>query len=372
MNMQHARSGYILITTLLMLTAGVSVVTYLITRATSYVPLIDVIGKQEKARMLAFAGLQIAAAQLATPPKQKEGEQEKPKAVPSANPNLAAQKGAADDSRHLASIILPTLNRWQQFKLKESIEGIDGILNISVSCEDGKINLNQIYDFEKKEFRGEKQKDGGWRKILKDMCGRIEKQMGGKELFENVENYLKKRVYQLNDVTELLVVPGFIIFSDKIFYEPPSIDTNKGGNKEARPLYLNDIFTLYTQKYTIDPWVFSDSLAGLLELKRAESGDREQREKMVETVLKQFKKTANWKADWKQLLQPLYQKELQSLPSGIESVLGTTFDPRVFSIVVHATVDSVTQRLYAIVERIQQDGEGAAQTQVQIRKVYWL
>ena len=97
MNMQHARSGYILITTLLMLTAGVSVVTYLITRATSYVPLIDVIGKQEKARMLAFAGLQIAAAQLATPPKQKEGEQEKPKAVPSANPNLAAQKGAADD-----------------------------------------------------------------------------------------------------------------------------------------------------------------------------------------------------------------------------------------------------------------------------------
>ena len=71
MNMQHARSGYILITTLLMLTAGVSVVTYLITRATSYVPLIDVIGKQEKARMLAFAGLQIAAAQLATPPKQK-------------------------------------------------------------------------------------------------------------------------------------------------------------------------------------------------------------------------------------------------------------------------------------------------------------
>lgn len=384
MKMNNARSGYILITTIMMLTTGVAIVTYLMMRGSSYVPFVDSIIKREKARALAFGGLHVAMGFLATPAQQKDAKSEsvQPAQAQPGQKMVPGQKGGSgDDAKQLAMRILPALNRWQRVSLQAPIDGVDGTISYAISCEDGKINLNQIYDFEKKQFRGHKQKTGNWETILKTMCDQIDKHMGSKQLFENVKKALQKQMSPFDDPTQLLTIPGFIIFNDAIFYEPPQVGSDKGAKKEGRPLYLTDIFTIYTQKYTIDPWVFSDSLAGLLGLKRAESGDREQREKMVETVMKKFKKNAAWKTDWKQLVQPFYVQEFKSLPKDIESVLETTFDPTTFSIIVHATIDSVTQRLCAIVERIKLQTQqkstnkkdtNKAQYDVQIRKIYWL
>ena len=286
MTKHSARSGYIIVVTMMMMAMGISIITYVLVRGTSYVPFIDAVRKQEKARSLAFGGLQAAMAQLAMPVKDDNNK----KTVDASKAVLAKPH---DDSKHLATLLLPKLNRWQQFKLQEHIEGVDATISFAISAEDGKINLNQIYDFENKEFRDEKKAGGGWKKLLQNLFARIEKQVGGKELFKNFEKELKKRQYKFNDVTELLTVPGFIVFNNTIFYEPPLIATRKGSKTAGRPLYLTDIFTIHTQKYTIDPWVFADSLAGLLELKRAESGDHEQRVKMVEQVIKQFKKESS-------------------------------------------------------------------------------
>ena len=53
------------------------------------------------------------------------------------------------------SRILPTLNRWQEFDLKEKVDGVDGQIKVCLMCEEGKINLNRIIDFEKGTFDGD-------------------------------------------------------------------------------------------------------------------------------------------------------------------------------------------------------------------------
>ena len=49
---------------------------------------------------------------------------------------------------------MPTLNRWQTFELTEEIDGLDGEIKLCITCEDGKLDLNQWYDFNKKKFIG--------------------------------------------------------------------------------------------------------------------------------------------------------------------------------------------------------------------------
>lgn len=72
------------------------------------------------------------------------------------------------------------------------------------------------------------------------------------------------------------------------------------------------------------------------------------------------------------MLQPMYGKELRTLPKNIDSMLSTTFDPHFFSVRVHGKVGEVTQRLYAILERVKRSQGKEIVYDVFVRKLYWL
>ena len=99
---------------------------------------------REYAEMIALGGIEVAMAQLQIkPPKNKKpdeplSEDEKTKGI-----------------KTFLKRILPNLNRWQVFELTEQKDGIDGTLKISISSEDGKININKLIDQQKKTIKPE-------------------------------------------------------------------------------------------------------------------------------------------------------------------------------------------------------------------------
>ena len=75
---RHNQSGYILLLTLLMLSASVAIVTYIFVRGSTYTRFAQTMIDREKAKLMAFGGIQVAVAQLShqkeiAPKEQKAG-----------------------------------------------------------------------------------------------------------------------------------------------------------------------------------------------------------------------------------------------------------------------------------------------------------
>jgi len=326
------KSGYIIPVVMMLVAMAVILVTAIYSRGSVYVPLMTTLLKQERARELAMSGVQVAMGQLAIVPPQEENK----------------KLSQLDQDKAFLTEILPSLNRWQRFLLKKHADGIDGEITIAISAEDGKIDLNAIFDFEKKQF------NGNWKKIIELLFARLQKEMGVEtNLAESFEKFLKERQYRFNDPSELLTLEQFQVFAGKVFYVPPTKD-----EKGKRPIYLMDLFTTYASIDRLQPWLFSDSVCAVLGIKRA-SSDVKQRKEMIKNWLQHFTSDTNWQQKWNEVLKPVYGIELQSLPNGIDSVLDTKFDPKMFCVVSYGKVGEVVQRAYAIVERIVRMDKGS-------------
>ncbi len=349
--------GYIMIFTLLVIAASMVIVTYVSHRGQLHTPFVHMVVAREKAKMLALSGVQVAIAQLAKTPEQDTKKEKK---------EGAAQ--APDEDKFLLQRLLPIINRWQTFHLDEKYDGIDGQISLCLMCEDGKININRVYNFKKEMFRGKK--EGGWKDAMQEICKNIEQSTKLTDLFPAFEKTFKERRFKYNDATELIAKKEFQYFKDFLFYEPPQ-KTNKE-KKQQQQIYLTDIFTIWSNSGKIEPWLFSHSLLVLFGLQQVEADDSKKRTEQVEGWLKNFKKKANWETDWKTMLQPMYGKELRSLPKHIDSMLSSTFDPRFFSVRVHGTVGEVTQQLYAILERVKRSQDKDIVYDIFVRKLYWL
>jgi hypothetical protein len=236
-------------------------------------------------------------------------------------------------------------------------------------CEEGKININNIYDYKNKKFYGQGQPQGDWAAILEELCKQIERAQGGSGLFKALESFLKNRSYKVLDVTELLLIPEFNIFRGHQFYEPPTRTTTK---EEKKFIYLTDIFTVESGKKTINPWFFSAALLELLSLPPVQYADKEERTENVKTWLKDFRLAKSWKTDWTLLLQPMYQKDLLSLPKNIESIFDTSANPRIFSVISEGQAGTVTKQLFAILEQTKHAYKNKIRYNVRLKKLYWL
>ncbi len=376
-------SGYILIVTLLMIAGMTAIGTYIFLRSSVFLPFMHTMYDREKAKVLAMGGLQIAIQQLSqfdeaeseqTTNSQAAGQQ--PAGAQTANQQAAGQqtkpKQEAGGPLQLFTRIMPIINRWQTFPLQKKIDGIDGSIQVCLVCEEGKINLNRIYNFDKSEFRGQGQPKGDWQKIMGLVCKQIEEVLGGKELFAALEGFLKKRTYPLYDITELLTIKEFAIFRNHVFYQPAhkNAGDNKGDGKAN--IYLTDLFTTFSDKNTIEPRFFSDSLLAILKLAQTASTDQAKRAEQVSAMEKTFKQNAQWPSDWGTQLKPFYEKELPSAITGLDSVLSTQFNPTQFSVFTYGTVGTVTQRLLAIVKRNKRARNGKTGYDMSISKIYWL
>lgn len=370
------RSGYIMIFALLVIAASMVIVAYVGHRGSVHAPFMHMSIAREKAKLIALSGIQVAVAQLAKSPASEQSSSAKVSADKqvdsSKDKNKAFDKLASDndtEQKEFLQRILPTLNRWQTFELKDDVDGIDAQLSVCLMCEEGKINLNRVYNFKKEQFRGDKEK--GWKSIMQELCKNIEKTVKVADLFPVFEKTFKERRSKYNDATELLLKKEFHGFKDLLFYEPPMADKEKKDKKQQQ-IYLTDIFTVWSSSGKIEPWLFSNSLAILFGLPQAEAQDSKKRAEQVGEWLKNFKQKANWQQDWKTILQPMYGKELRTLPKNIDSMLSDTFDPHFFSVRVHAKVGEVTQRAYAILERNKRSQSNNSEYDIVLRKLYWL
>lgn len=357
--MYQPRKGYIIPFTLMLISVAVMLVVIIYQRGSLFVPYISMMHKREQAKLLALSGVEIARSQLAHM-MVKENKKEEAQAT------AEKKEETETDAQWLFRALIPTLNRWQEFPLRKEIDGIKGKIQIAIAVEEGKININEIYDFEKHAFVGQGVKEGkDWQAIIKIIFAKIKKELASNEnLYEQFEKFLKERQYKLNDATELLTLDAFRVFDRTVFYEPPE--------QTKRSVYLLDIFTVYGERDTMQPWLFSDSMLALLGLKRATNKDVKQRKEMVQKEMKNFKPTAQWAQDWDKIVKPWYGVEFKSLPKGVDSILETTFDPKLFSVISYGEVGNVTQRVYAILERISQQDKNKTYYYVKVKKLYWI
>ena len=364
-------NGYIMIFTLLVIAALMVIVTYVGYRGALYAPFSTMIVAREKAKLVTLGGIQVAIAQLAYVPPKKEQKAAAQQGEAEQKAEGKESSGADQEIKDLLTRLLPTLNRWQHFELSQATDGIDAVLDVCVMCEEGKINLNRIFSFKKEDFRGDKQT--GWKTIMPELFKVVEKFTKTTELFPAFEKIMKARTSKFNDASELITNKEFAYFKDFLFYEPSLSEKNVADKKQQRPIYLLDIFTVWSSSDTLDPWFFSDSINALLGLPQVTGGDIKVRQESIENWLKNFKKSFDWKTDWNAVLQPVYGKELRTLPKNIDSMLSTTSDPRFFSVLVQGKVGDIMQKAYAILERIKRPSEGDTVVyDIVIKKLYWL
>jgi hypothetical protein len=358
-----AKSGYIMIFTLLAVAAAMMVVTYVGHRGSYYIPFSHMIFEREKAEMLAMSGVQIAIAQLAQSSDKKSEQKASSSTSNDESTGKEPSEQKSNPEKEFLARILPTLNRWQDFVLTESVDGVDGLIRICLMCEEGKINLNRIIDFKKNAFHGSEK--SGWKALMQEICKSIDRIAKSGDLFAAFEKVIKEAQFPFNDATELIAKKEFNSFKDLLFYHPPTA-------KKQDVIYLTDIFTVWSSSNTLEPWLFSDSINGLLGLPRVEVDDTKKRKEQVEGWLKNFKERSNWQQDWQKILMPMYGKELRTLPKNIDSMLSATFAPRYFSVLVHGKVGEITQIMYAILERNKRSKDGTTEYEVVIKKLYWL
>lgn len=382
---KNSKPGYILVLTLMILSILVIVVTGVFYNSIAQVAFTKTIIDREKAKVLALSGIQLAVSKLVIPEEKKEKTD--------VSKNDKEKKPQESNEKKLLKRLLPYLNKFQTVNLKEDLDGVDGQIKISISCEDGKININKLFNFKTHRFLNEvdtskenaesKSNDKNAkkgpeqskdkkkpeannpkpdvRKFLETIFNSMTEFTKNKDLFSNFQSFLAKRKFPLNDVTELVNVSKFTYFQDHMFYEPP-VDNN-----EKRPIYLTDIFTIWTDTEKIQPWVFSDSLRALLGLKRTKFNDENEINQQLDEWLKNYKDTNNWSEDWDKTFKPLYGKDFKSLPKNIQPFLADKFAPKIFSVISYGTVGLITQRVIVILELNSKDNENI----YTIKRLYW-
>lgn len=351
MKIKHTQSGYILAITLAFISMLMFLGAYVANKGLVFGAYSKTMINREKAMQLAQGGIQLAMSQIAGPPVKKEKPKEEPPKGAAAGKTPEQQPS---DGKQLLKQILPVLGKPQTFTLKQSIEGVNGTLVLLIGSEEGKININAMYDFDKHTFVGEGNAQNDMKKVMQEVFNAL-KERTGADLFAEFEKYLKERKYPLNDVTELLTIKGFDVFKDTVFPDP--LAAQQAQNK--KPLILTDLFTVSSTRAQLEPWLLSDSVLALLNLKR-------DREKSVDDLLKNYKDRSDWKNDWAKTLKSLYNIDYPALPKGLAGLLSPTFAPRMFSILSIGTVGGVQVRVLAIVERVRAT-EGVAK--MVIRKV---
>jgi hypothetical protein len=345
-----------LILTLSLIALSVILVAYINNKSSGYIPFARLAVDRQKAHALAYGGVQLALSQLATaaPGTQK------------------AKPTALDHTKALLTTLLPVHNQWQSFTLKNKEDGFDGELKICITCESGKIDINKIYDYKTKKFVGEGQKTGDYKKIMEALFERITPLVHGTDLFKGFEKFLKERHYNIQDVTELLLIKEFAAFKNNVFYEPLA---QKPSEKEMAPqqgIFLTDIFTVWSGKATITPWLISSSLGKLLKFQPIRS-EVTKEQKMIQEQLKNFAIKTEWSSQtWDKQITPFYGITFKEVPEFAASLFNNTFEPTTFSVLSQAKVGTITQRLLAIVQRDESLQPDSAAFGVTIKKLYWL
>ncbi|HEV2600968.1 MAG TPA: hypothetical protein VGT41_01590 [Candidatus Babeliales bacterium] len=345
MRLTTKSSGFILIFTLSIITISILLITYVSQRSSSHISFAQLCINRERASTLALSGVQLAMSQIAVAAQGTE------KAAPT----------EVDHAKELLITLFGSYGEWQTFKLHEKQDGFDGEIGFCITSESGKIDINAIYDFDKKKFKGEGQPQGDYKKYIQMLFNIIQPKIKGAQLFEAFEKFLKERQYEVQDVTELLTLKEFAPFKQHLFYKPTE-----------QPLFLTDIFTVWTKKMTLDPWLLSRSLRTVFNFQNVWAPEWKERENMKEK-LKQFTVKTDWTAKtWNSMMTQFTNIPFENLPKEMGNIWDDTFNPEIFSVISYAKIGTMTQHVLAIVQRNTSLGKNDVSFEVTIKKLYWL
>jgi hypothetical protein len=269
--------------------------------------------------------------------------------------------------RLLLEKMLPVANMSQKFTMKEIVKEFPVIVNLTIFCEAGKININSFYDLINKKFYDEGVPGKDQKVFATWVFDRIAKLTEKPSLLAPFIEHVKQRKSQFNDVTELLAIKEFAAcFQDSIFYEVEQ--KNKSADKKISKIYLTDIFTVSSENDTIQPWLLSPSVCALLDITQKSSKHEEfekkesgfiktamDREKKID--LTSFKQQADWQKDWDLGLKSLYDVSYDKIPEPVRGMLSTQFAVTAFSMLATVKRESVENennmmvRIFAILKQ---------------------
>jgi hypothetical protein len=337
---------------------------------------------REQAEMLALGGINLAIAQLQKGMVPDKKKQEQLSGAP------VQQAEAAKKFPYTTFIreVLPHLDRWQLFNLTEERDGIEGSMQICISCEEGKVPLQAVYD----EKRGEIKPAI---KALFKSFG-IKKKLADGSMTVKLGTFFKKRRHRVTDVSALASIAADTHLP--LWYEPVPAANPEARAKAPGPprdIALQNVFTTWNKGGKISPLLLSDSLAAVLKLRRPQGTDPYKRKANYEELAKKYVPAISkgneivWKAlqgIWE--AKPKLSKELLDLFSPV-------VEPRFFSVLSCGKVAGVKQTALAILERVERDNKTAqegntkqsppstqkkaasskpARPLFKIRRVYWV
>jgi flagellar basal body rod protein FlgB len=249
--------------------------------------------------------------------------------------------------------VLPVINQKQTVQCSSDKNGVDADIEMILFCENGKININSLYDIAKQKFYDEGYANKDKKVMAKWIFDKIAEKTGKPSLFEKFETFMKQRKSSLNDVTELLQIKEFAeCFADKIFY---TMDEQKNSSLNAENkelIYLTDIFTVASEQDSVQPWLLSPSVCVLLGIQQMEKREKDMLDKTYDaSILSHFKKKANWATDWDLSLKDVYGVSYSQIPNQARLLLTSEFSANIFSLLLKVTIGNVTTQIYALLKQ---------------------
>ena len=355
-----ARKGYIILLTLLIISAITVLLTSVVQQSFSYQAGVRLADDKARARMLALSSLELAMSQLSTVvPKEdkKEGKQD----------NEEQTKDMLEPVQKWLLKVLPSINHWQTIVITEL--GLEGTIKMYLACEEGKFNLAAFEEEGKRkdELEQEIQEKKQQEKPKKDKELNQGPLAALDDLFKKIHDVSMKETFKLflseykrlpEDATELLRVSYFSKLKDRLFTPL---------KQEHRGLYIMDLFTVRPKgSGTVNPWLLTASAKTLL-------GIRQSTGALDKEFVQKIKPKMNWEKEWDEVLLPQYGKSFASFDPAIQRVFASAFEANAFSVVSYCTVGSVTQKLYAVLEVAEPDEKLSPKSVIfKVTKLYWL
>ncbi|MFH1461646.1 MAG: hypothetical protein ABIF12_01745 [bacterium] len=285
----------------------------------------------QQARTLALGGVQLAISQLNIEKNVDKKDIE--------------EKSEDKKFKDFLSLILPNINRWQHFDLKEELDGIDGQIKFCISCENGKININKAFDFKKNEFKE------NYKNLFNGL--EIKGKLNSGEIEKRLTEFFKERKKPLDDISELINVSGLEKIS--IFYDPPELSSDKKKNKQNSKIYLQDLFTTWSEKEELQLLFLSDSTLAVLGLRRPLADDIITLKEKFKIFIKSFSKDwlKSWESNWNNFT-PIYGRDIKILKL-VEKNLAKEFVPTVYSVLSCGKVKNVEQKLLVVLQEVENE-----------------
>jgi hypothetical protein len=355
--------GYVLPLTLMIIFLSVGLLTTVLRKAFVFQDKINFAVKREKARTLALAGIQVGMSQVSfIKPKEKQEKNKKEQN----NKNNPKEDTLTPEQEWLLQLI-SVINRWQVFNLTRESDGIDARMQIYISCEQGKINLNALLlrplEAEKNKPDNSKQEVTTKRKNFAESLEEKLVQEVGLSILEILKIKQKKLGRSLEDPTELLTEEAARKFETRIFNTPQEKKAEK-----AERFVLMDLFTTQTRTEKLNPWLLSASVCALLGFDLPQKLLAQGKDKIIRDAVKKLRPFIGWKKDWDQTLQPLYGKNFTSIPTGIDVIFAPEFEATIFSVICYVEVAGITQGVCGVIEKTA-DGNN---TVFRLKKLYWI